>query len=70
MTISESESKSNTHANPNNRGRTGTLNPNCRVVYVAVPKSVFNHAKAQAYLSGLSWTKFVEKLLTDSKPLR
>lgn len=52
-----------------NRTRSGHLVPGCRVVHVAVPERVFNHAKAQAYLSGLSWPKFVERLLSESTPI-
>ena len=53
-----------------NRTRSGHLVPGCRVVHVAVPERVFNHAKAQAYLSGLSWPKFIERLLSESRPIR
>lgn len=68
----------NAHAQPttvsvpvtSNRTRSGHLVPGCRVVHVAVPEKVFNHAKAQAYLSGLSWPKFVERLLSESTPIQ
>jgi hypothetical protein len=66
----ESQSKTTNDIQSNNRSRSGTLGANCRVVYVAVPESVFNHAKAQAYLSGLGWSKYVERLLADAKPLK
>lgn len=39
-----------------------------RVVHVPVPESIFNHAKAQAYLSGLRFAVFVAKVLSDSGP--
>ena len=52
-----------------NRTRSGHLVPGCRVVHVAVPEKVFNHAKAQAYLSGLPWPKFIEHLLSESGPI-
>lgn len=53
-----------------NRTSKGHAKVGCRVVYVAVPEQVFNHAKAQAYLSGLAWPQFVEKLLEQSTPIR
>lgn len=53
-----------------NRTRSGHLIPGCRVVHVAVPERVFNHAKAQAYLSGLSWPQFIERLLSESTPIQ
>lgn len=66
---SETESITKNDSQTNNRKRSGHLKQNCRIVYVAVPNSVFNHAKAQAYLSGLSWPKFVEHLLSESSPI-
>lgn len=39
-----------------------------RVVHVPVPETIFNHAKAQAYLSGLRFAVFVAKVLSDSSP--
>lgn len=52
-----------------NRTQSGHLDSGCRFVHVAVPEKVFNHGKAQAYLSGLTWPKFIERLLADSKPI-
>jgi len=52
------------------RTREGHAVSRCRVVHVAVPERVFNHAKAQAYLSGVSWTKFIEHLLSHSTPIQ
>jgi hypothetical protein len=40
-----------------------------RVVHVPVPESIFNHAKANAYLSGLRFAVFVATVLKDSKPI-
>ena len=40
-----------------------------RVVHVPVPESIFNHAKAQAYLSGVRFAEFVATVLKDSKPI-
>lgn len=37
-----------------------------RILHVAVSAEAFNYAKAQAYLSGLSWQAFVEQLLLRS----
>ena len=51
-----------------NRTKEGHAASGCRIVHISVPESTFNHAKAQAYLSGISWPKFVEQLLRDSKP--
>jgi len=53
-----------------NRTKSGHPASRCRVVHVAVPESVFNHAKAQAYLSNLPWTKFIERLLSEARPFR
>lgn len=39
-----------------------------RIVHVAVPEPVFNHAKAQAYLSGLRFPEYVASVLRDGKP--
>ena len=40
-----------------------------RVVHVPVPEAIFNHAKAQSYLSGLRFAEFVATVLKDSKPI-
>ncbi|SMP41729.1 hypothetical protein SAMN06265222_101641 [Neorhodopirellula lusitana] len=37
-----------------------------RVVHVAVPEPVFNHAKAQAFLAGKTWTEHITDLLEGS----
>lgn len=39
-----------------------------RTVHVPVPESIFNHAKAQAYLSGLRFAVFVARLLSEARP--
>ena len=39
-----------------------------RTVHVTGPESIFNHAKAMAYLSGLRFAEFVAKLLSDARP--
>ena len=38
---------------------------NYRILHVSIPESIFNHAKAQAYLSGIPWTRFIQKLLAE-----
>lgn len=48
----------------------GHAKSGCRIVHVAVSEQIFNHAKAQAYLSGLPWPRFVEKLLEHATPVR
>ena len=53
-----------------NRTPSGKAAQGCRVVHVAVPEAVFNHAKAQAYLSGIHWPDFVTRLLSEAKPFR
>ena len=40
-----------------------------RVVHVPVPESIFNIAKANAYLSGVRFAVFVASVLKDSKPI-
>ncbi len=52
------------------RNPSGNATSGNRIVHVAVNEKVFNHAKAQAYLSGIPWPKFVEKLLAESVPGR
>lgn len=39
-----------------------------RVVHVPVPETIFNHAKAQAYLSGMRFAVFVAQVLRDARP--
>lgn len=41
---------------------------NMRVVYVRVPEFIFNHAKAQSYLSNMAWPDYVAKLLEEARP--
>ncbi len=41
-----------------------------RGLHVAIDEQVFNHAKAQAYLSGLPWPEFVERVLKASNPIK
>lgn len=46
----------------NGREADGKPSKGFRIVHVAVPDQVFQHAKVQALLAGKSWTEFV----TDS----
>ena len=39
-----------------------------RIVHVSVPETVFNHAKAQAYLSNLTWSDYLARLLSEAQP--
>lgn len=39
-----------------------------RVVHVSVPEVTFNHAKAQAYLSGMRFPEYVERVLKEGRP--
>lgn len=43
--------------------------PGHRVVHVVVPEKNFNHAKAQAFLSGVSWASFIAETLKRCQPL-
>ena len=66
-------------SNPNGSSSSRSLSPprnsesrlptGFRVVHVPVPESIFNHAKAQAYLSGVRFAEFVATVLKDSKPI-
>ena len=60
--------QSPTDPTTSNRNHSGRASPGCRVVHVAVPEEVFNHAKAQAYLSGIRWPEFVARLLSEARP--
>ncbi len=46
----------------------GCLPYGFRIVHVPVPEAIFNHAKAQAYLSGLRFAVYVAKVLSDARP--
>lgn len=39
-----------------------------RVLHVVVPAHVFNHAKAQAALSGLSFKEYMKRFLEEAFP--
>ncbi len=42
---------------------------NLRVVHFKVPQSVFNRAKAQAYLSQMPWKEYLQVLLEQASVL-
>lgn len=51
-----------------NKGH-GRLPPGHRALYAHVPESIFNHAKAQALLSGMRFnTEYLPRLLAEAKP--
>ena len=50
------------------RSANGRTPPGYRVLHVIVPEPVFNHAKAQAYLSGLRFPEYVARFLTEACP--
>ena len=50
------------------RSADSRLSTGFRVVHVHVPESIFNHAKAQAYLSGMRFAVFVARLLSEARP--
>jgi hypothetical protein len=43
--------------------------PGYRVLHVLVPERVFNHAKAQAYLSNLKFPDYITRLLQSAGPI-
>lgn len=42
--------------------------PGYRVLHVLVPDSVFNHVKAQAYLSGMRFPEYIARFLEEAWP--
>lgn len=41
-----------------------------RVLHVIVPEQIFNHVKAQAYLSGLRFPEYVARFLEEAWPYK
>lgn len=41
-----------------------------RVLHVVLPEHIFNHAKAQAYLSGIRFSDYVALSLADAGPIQ
>lgn len=48
------------------RQSNGRTPPGCRVLHVIVPTKVFNHVKAQAYLSGMRFPEYMVRLLEEA----
>ena len=46
----------------------GRLPPGHRVLHVILPEHVFNHAKAQAALSGMPFKTYMERFLQEAFP--
>jgi len=46
----------------------GRTPPGYRVLHVIVPEPVFNHVKAQSYLSGMRFAEYVVKFLGEAFP--
>ena len=46
----------------------GRTPPGYRVLHVIVPEQIFNHVKAQAYLSGLRFPDYVARFLEEAWP--
>lgn len=64
-----SNSQTSPKAETPRRNSSGNATSGNRIVHVAVSEKVFNHAKAQAFLSGVPWPSFVEQVLADSNPI-
>lgn len=50
------------------RSANGRTPPGYRVLHVIVPEQIFNHVKAQAYLSGLRFPDYVARFLEEAWP--
>lgn len=50
------------------RSAKGRTPPGYRVLHVIVPESIFNHVKAQSYLSGLRFPEYVARFLEEAWP--
>ena len=50
------------------RSPKGRTPPGYRVLHVIVPESIFNHVKAQSYLSGLRFPEYVARFLEEAWP--
>ena len=53
---------------PPRRTPQGRTPPGCKVLHVIVPESIFNHVKAQAYLSGMRFPEYVARYLEEACP--
>ncbi len=50
------------------RSAVGRTPPGYRVLHVIVPEPIFNHVKAQAYLSGMRFPEYVARFLKEALP--
>jgi hypothetical protein len=50
------------------RSANGRTPPGYRVLHVIVPEPIFNHVKAQAYLSGMRFPEYVARILKEAWP--
>gem|GEM_PF-2655095 len=50
------------------RSAVGRTPPGYRVLHVIVPEPIFNHVKAQAYLSGMRFPEYVARFLKEAWP--
>ena len=50
------------------RSAQGRTPPGYRVLHVIVPEPIFNHVKAQAYLSGMRFPEYVARYLEEASP--
>lgn len=67
--MSESERQVQQHkALSPTRSANGRTPLGYRVLHVIVPERIFNHVKAQAYLSGLRFPEYVAKFLEKAWP--
>lgn len=52
------------------RSANGRTPPGYRVLHVIVPEPIFNHVKAQAYLSGMRFPEYVARFLEEAWPYK
>lgn len=52
------------------RSASGRTPQGYRVLHVIVPEPIFNHVKAQAYLSGMRFPEYVARFLEEGWPYR
>ncbi len=52
------------------RSANGRTPPGYRVLHVIVPEQIFNHVKAQAYISGLRFPEYVARFLEEAWPYK
>ena len=52
------------------RSAAGRTPSGYRVLHVIVPEAIFNHVKAQAYLSGMRFPEYVAGFLKDAWPFK